>query len=83
MAGPGEIVEKLKLIFKDDKLTFTPGEPGFTQYTFKLDPNTKPASFDMTHADGSKKGETKRGSICLRVTASRFASGMKTTGRKS
>ncbi len=45
MASPAEMVEKLKFIFKDDKLTFTPGEPGFTQYTFKLDPNTKPASF--------------------------------------
>ena len=51
----------MKLIFKGDELTFTPGEPGFTQYTFKLDPRTKPASFDMTHADGSKKGETKKG----------------------
>jgi uncharacterized protein (TIGR03067 family) len=65
MAGPAEIVEKLTLNFKDDKLTFTPGEPRFTQYTFRLDPNTKPASFDMTHADGSKKGETKKGIYLL------------------
>ncbi len=65
MASPAEIVDKMKLIFKGDKLTFTPGEPGFKQYTFKLDPNTEPASFDMTHADGPKKGETKKGIYLL------------------
>ncbi len=65
IAGPAEIVEKLKLVFKDDKLTFSPGEPGFTHYTFRLDPSTKPANFDMTHADGPKKGETKKGIYLL------------------
>ncbi len=65
MGGPAEIVGKLKLIFKADELTFTPGEPGFTRYTFKLDPRTKPASFDMTPTEGSKKGETKKGIYLL------------------
>jgi len=55
----------LKLIFKGDELTFTSGQPGFTHYTFRLDPRTKPARFDMTHADGSKKGETKKGIYLL------------------
>jgi uncharacterized protein (TIGR03067 family) len=59
--GPAEIVAKLKLVFKDGKLTFTPGEPGFTNYTYKLDPSTKPPSFDMTHADGKDKGDTTKG----------------------
>lgn len=56
--GPAEIVAALKLVFKDDTLTFTRGEPGFTNYRFKLDPTTKPANFDLTHADGSQKGKS-------------------------
>ena len=63
--APAEIVAALKLIFKDDTLTFTPGEPSFTNYRFKLDPTTKPASFAMTHADGSNKGETEKGIYLL------------------
>ena len=63
--APAEIVATLKLIFKDDTLTFTPGEPGFTNYRFKLDPATQPASFAMTHADGTNKGETEKGIYLL------------------
>jgi uncharacterized protein (TIGR03067 family) len=59
--GPVEIVAKLKLVFKDGNLTFTPGEPGFTNYEYKLDPSTKPPSFDMTHAGGKDKGDTTKG----------------------
>jgi uncharacterized protein (TIGR03067 family) len=59
--APAEIVTALKLTFKGDTLTFTPGEPGFSNYNYKLDPSTKPASFDMTHADGDNKGETQKG----------------------
>lgn len=63
--APAEIVATLKLVFKDDTLTFTPGEPGFTNYKFKLDPTTKPAGFAMTHADGTNKGETEKGIYLL------------------
>lgn len=63
--APAEIVATLKLTFKGDTLTFTPGEPGFSNYTYKLDPTTKPASFDMTHADGDNKGETQKGIYSL------------------
>ncbi len=63
--APGEIVAVLKLIFKDDTLSFKPGEPGYSNYRFKLDPTTKPASFDMTHADGSEKGKTQVGIYSL------------------
>ena len=63
--GPAEIVAKLKLNFKADKLTFTPGEPGFTNYTYKLDSATNPPSFDMTHADGKNKGNTTNGIYSL------------------
>ena len=59
--APAEITDILKLVFKDDRLTFTPGEPGFTNYTYKLDTTTKPASFDMIHADGENKGEIMQG----------------------
>ena len=64
-AAPGEIVSTLKLVFKGDTLTFTPGEPGFTNYKYKLEPATNPAGFSMTHADGSKKGEREEGIYLL------------------
>jgi uncharacterized protein (TIGR03067 family) len=63
--APAEIVAALKLVFKGDTLTFVPGEPGLTNYTYKLDPTTKPAGFDMTHADGKQKGETDKGIYSL------------------
>ena len=63
--APAEIVATLKLTFKGDTLTFTPGEPGFTNYTYKLDPATNPPSFDMTHADGKNKGNTTNGIYSL------------------
>jgi uncharacterized protein (TIGR03067 family) len=63
--APAEIVATVKLVFKDDKLTFTPGEPGFTNYTYKLDPTAKPANFDMTHTDGANKGKTQKGIYSL------------------
>jgi uncharacterized protein (TIGR03067 family) len=64
-SATAEIVAKLKLVFKGDTLTFTPGEPGFTNYTYQLDPTTKPAGFDMTHADGKDKGKTQGGIYLL------------------
>lgn len=63
--GPAEIVATLKLVFSNEKLTFTPGEPGFTNYTFKLDSATKPPSFDMTHIDGKNKGNTMKAIYAL------------------
>ena len=63
--APAEIVAALKLVFKGDTLTFTPGEPGFTNYKYLVDPTTKPASFAMTHADGANKGETDKGIYLL------------------
>jgi len=63
--APAEIVAALKLVFKDDTLTFAPGEPGFTNYKFKLDPTTRPASFDLTHADGPNSGQTEKGIYSL------------------
>jgi uncharacterized protein (TIGR03067 family) len=63
--APPEIVATLKLVFKDDTLTFTPGEPSFTNYKFKLDPTTTPAGFTMIHADGTNKGETEKGVYLL------------------
>lgn len=63
--APAESVAAFKLTFKGDTLTFTPGEAGFGNYTHKLDPTTLPSNFDMTHADGPKKGETNRGIYLL------------------
>ena len=49
--APAEVVAVLKYEFKDDKLTITPGEPGFAHYTFKLNSSTKPAAIDITAAE--------------------------------
>lgn len=64
-AGPPEVVASLKLLFKEETLIFQPGEPGFTNFRYKMDPTSKPASFDMIHADGSHKGDTKKGIYVL------------------
>ena len=61
--APAQIVATLKLTFKGDTLAFTPGEPGFSNYKYKLDPTAKPASFDMTHADGPNLGQTQKGIV--------------------
>lgn len=63
--APAEIVAALKLVFRGDTLTFMPGEPGFTNYRYTLEPTAKPGSFTMTHADGSDKGETEKGIYSL------------------
>ena len=63
--GPPEIVAKLKLVFKGEALTFTPGEPGFSNYTFKLDTSAKPPRFDMTFAEGPNKGKKLPGIYSL------------------
>jgi uncharacterized protein (TIGR03067 family) len=63
--APAKLVTAVKLIFKDDTLTFAPGEPGFTSYRYKLDPTTKPAGFSMTHSDGANKGKTETGIYLL------------------
>ena len=65
-SAPPEIVGSMVLVFKDNSLTFKPGEPGYTNFTFKLNPTAKPAAFDMTHVDGKSKGETKRGIYSLK-----------------
>ena len=63
--APAEFVVVMKLVFKGDTLTFPGGEPGFTNYKFKLDPTTKPPGFTMAHADGTKQGETNSGIYSL------------------
>jgi len=63
--SPAEIVAVLKLVFKDDTLTFTPGEPGFTDYKYKLDPTAKPPSFAMTALAGKAKGVPTKGIYLL------------------
>lgn len=46
-SAPAEILGVLKYEFKGDKLFVTPGESGFTDFMFKLNPNAKPATIDM------------------------------------
>jgi uncharacterized protein (TIGR03067 family) len=63
--APATVVAMLTFVFKDDKLTITPGDPGEVNHTYRLDPSAKPASFDMTHADGKDKGKTQKGIYSL------------------
>ena len=63
--GPAEVLAVLKLVFENDTLTFTPGEPGFTNYKFKLDPTAKPPGFIMVHADGPETGKSESGTYLL------------------
>lgn len=55
--APAEVVAVLKYIFKDNKLTITPGEPGFTHDTFKLNPSAKPAAIDITPAEPGRAAD--------------------------
>jgi uncharacterized protein (TIGR03067 family) len=80
--APAEIVAALKLVFKGDSLTFTPGEPGFSNYNYKLDPTTTPARFDMTHADGPKQGESDKGIYSLEGNHLRICFGKANTRPK-
>ncbi len=59
--APAEIVDSLKFHFKANSMTVVPSEPGFTYFEFRIDPNAKPASFDLIHADGANKGKTRKG----------------------
>lgn len=63
--GPAEVVAVLKLVFKNDTLTFTPGEFGFTNYKFKLDATAKPPGFTLVHADGPEAGKSDSGTYLL------------------
>jgi len=59
--SPPEIVARLKFVFQEDTLTITIGEPGFTNFIYKLNSVIKPAGFDLTPADGPYKGQTQKG----------------------
>src|SRR5262249_6508877 len=63
--APPEVVAATKLVFKDDKLTIPGERPGWENYIFRLDPTTKPASFEMTHLDGDYKSLTHKGIYSL------------------
>lgn len=73
--APVEFVESLRLVFKGDSMTFVPGEPGFTNFENRIDPNLKPATIDMTHADGTNQGKTRKGIYPLEGDRLRFCFG--------
>ena len=63
--APESVVAVLKLIFKARTLTFEPAEPGFAQFTYKLDSTTKPSSFDLIPGAGPDAGQPKPGIYLL------------------
>ncbi len=65
-AGPDSIVAVMKYEFKGDQLIITPSEPGQSNYTFKLDPSSKPvANFDMTPLDAKAAEQAMKGIYVL------------------
>lgn len=63
--APKEVVAALKLNFKARTLTFEPAEPGFANFTYKLDSTTKPGSFDLIPGAGPDAGQPKPGIYAL------------------
>lgn len=63
--APAYMVAVLTIVFKGDTLTFVFAEPGARNFTYKLDPTTKPAGIDVTAAEGKFKGETDKGVYSL------------------
>ena len=55
-APPG-VAENLKLSFKDGEMTFIPGEPGFTCYTYTIDPEKDPKQMDWKPVEKSNKDD--------------------------
>jgi uncharacterized protein (TIGR03067 family) len=63
--APPEIVAALKFVFKNGSVTIDPGEPGWTNFKYTLDPTTEPSGYTIAHADGPKKGEMTKGIYSL------------------
>jgi len=63
--GPDAIIAVMKYEFKGNQLIITPAELG-ADYTFMLDPSSKPiATFDMTPVDSKKPADTMQGIYVL------------------
>jgi uncharacterized protein (TIGR03067 family) len=63
--APESVVAVLKLIFKARTVTFEPAEPGFANFTYRLDSTTKPASFDLIPRAGPDAGQPQPGIYVL------------------
>jgi uncharacterized protein (TIGR03067 family) len=50
--GPDEVVKRLRYVFKGDRLTIEPAEPGIGELSYRLDPTTDPKGIDLTFAEG-------------------------------
>jgi uncharacterized protein (TIGR03067 family) len=53
--APAGVAENVKISFKDGKMEFIPGEPGFTHYTYTIDPKKTPKQMDWKPAEKSNK----------------------------
>jgi uncharacterized protein (TIGR03067 family) len=59
---PPEKVKGVKVVFSKDKMSLvSPGDEPKREFTFKLDPTTKPKAIDLTALDGGFKGKTNPG----------------------
>ena len=59
--APAEVVAALKVVFKNGTVTFEPGEPGFTTYTYRVDRRVDPPQMDLTPTEGEKRGMVQKG----------------------
>lgn len=53
--APLGVAENLKISFKDGKMTFIPGEPGYTRYTYTIDPQKNPKQMEWKPAEKSNE----------------------------
>jgi uncharacterized protein (TIGR03067 family) len=58
--APEDVVNKMRLVFQDDKLVIKGTDDGDHEAKYSIDPSQKPASLDLVPADGQEKGKTLR-----------------------
>jgi uncharacterized protein (TIGR03067 family) len=60
-APPEGYLKSLQFVFSDDKMVFTSTPPNGptnkSEFSYKLDPTTKPKSLDVSPVDGPDKGK--------------------------
>lgn len=58
--APEDVRQKIRLIYKEDKL-IVEGPDGDKKFQFSLDPDSKPKTIDVTHLEGEQKGKSAKG----------------------
>jgi uncharacterized protein (TIGR03067 family) len=72
---PADEIKGAKVTIKDNKLTLEGLDKEKKEFTFKLDPSTKPKSVDLISLDGTFKGQTTLGIYALDGDSLKFCLG--------